>query len=65
MPRSEICANLYILCICLAKLVLASGNCPFVDRNIFDTRTGSPICLTETVVTIETESGSFCSRSFR
>ena len=27
-----------------AKLVLVSGNCPFVDRNIFETGTGSLIC---------------------
>ena len=40
----------------LPKLVSVSGNCPFVERNFFETGTGCPICFTETEETIETTS---------
>ena len=44
------------------RIWTCADNGLFVDRNCFETGTGSPICLTETVGTIETESGSFRPR---
>ena len=73
-PQTQHTSNNHIVSLCrlcylvpkgifvFAKLVLVSGNCPVVDQNFFETETGSPFCLTETVGTIETESGSFYPR---